>query len=155
MLSAFLAVAAIGFPPHPQERTYNGRDGGLDVSPPRIQAEIVVDGRLDEPVWSQAALLTGFSLYAPVDGRPASDSTEVFVWYSAKAMHFGIRAYAEPGTVRASLGDRDKSYSDDYIGIFLATTGDGRQATVFAVNPLGVQGDGIIVEGAQASGGGF
>ena len=135
--------------------TYNGRAGRLDVALPRGQAEITVDGRLDEPIWAEAARLTGFSLYAPVDGRPASDSTEVLVWYSAKAIHFGIRAYAEPGTVRASLGDRDKSYSDDYIGIFLATGGDGRQATVFAVNPLGVQGDGIVVEGARASGGGF
>jgi hypothetical protein len=135
--------------------TYNGRLGHLDVAPPRIQAEIVVDGKLDEPVWGQAARLTGFSLYAPVDGRPASDSTEVLVWYSAKAMHFGIRAFAEPGTVRASHGDRDKSYTDDYIGIFLATLGERRQATVFAVNPLGVQGDGIVVEGAQSGGGGF
>ena len=114
-----------------------------------------MDGRLDEPVWAQAARLTGFSMYSPVDGRAAPDSTEVLVWYSAKAIHFGIRAYAEPGTVRASLGDRDKSYSDDYIGIFLSTGGDGRQASVFAVNPLGVQGDGIVVEGARSSGGGF
>ena len=155
MLPAFLVVAAIAFASDPADRTYNGRAGRLDVSPPRVQAEIVVDGRLDEPVWSEAARLTGFSLYAPVDGRPASDSTEVLVWYSAKAMHFGIRAYAEAGTVRASLGDRDKSYSDDYIGIFLATVGGGRQATVFAVNPLGVQGDGIVVEGARSSGGGL
>lgn len=136
-------------------QTYNGRDGRLDVSPPRVQAETIVDGRLDEPVWSQAARMTGFSLYAPIDGRPAPDSTEVLVWYSAKAIHFGIRAYAEPGTVRASLGDRDKSYNDDYVGIFLSTGGDGRQATVFAVNPLGVQGDGIVVEGARSASGGF
>ncbi len=149
-----LALLALLLPSDPA-KTYNGREGRLDVAPPRIHAEIVVDGRLDEPAWSQAAHLTGFSLYAPVDGRPAPDSTEVLVWYSAKAIHFGIRAFAEPGSVRASLGDRDKSYSDDYIGIFLATLGDGRQATVFAVNPLGVQGDGIVVEGAQSSGGGF
>jgi hypothetical protein len=149
-----LALAALVLSSDPAH-TYSGRDGRLDVSPPRIQAEIVVDGRLDEPAWNEAALLTGFSLYAPVDGRPAPDSTEVLVWYSPKAIHFGIRAFAEPGSVRASLGDRDKSYSDDYIGIFLATMGDGRQATVFAVNPLGVQGDGIVVEGSQSSGGGF
>ena len=147
------ALVAASFPSDPQ--TYNGREGRLDVAPPRVQAEVTVDGRLDEPVWVQAARLTGFSLYAPVDGRPAPDSTEVFVWYSSKAIHFGIRAYAEPGTVRAALGDRDKSYSDDYIGIFLSTVGDGRQATVFAVNPLGVQGDGIVVEGARSNGGGF
>ena len=121
------ALVAASFPSDPQ--TYNGREGRLDVAPPRVQAEVTVDGRLDEPVWVQAARLTGFSLYAPVDGRPAPDSTEVFVWYSSKAIHFGIRAYAEPGTVRAALGDRDKSYSDDYIGIFLSTVGDGRQAT--------------------------
>jgi hypothetical protein len=153
MSLALLAFAAAALPTDP--RTYSGRDGRLDVSPPRVQAEVAIDGRLDEPVWAEAARLTGFSLYAPVDGRPAPDSTEVLVWYSAKAIHFGIRAYAEPGTVRASLGDRDKSYTDDYIGIFLATVGDGRQATVFAVNPLGVQGDGIVVEGARSSGGGF
>ncbi|HUQ80191.1 MAG TPA: DUF5916 domain-containing protein [Gemmatimonadaceae bacterium] len=151
--ASILALLSAASTSDPQ--TYNGRDGKLDVSPPRVQAETVVDGRLDEPVWAQAARLTGFSVYAPTDGRPAPDSTEVLVWYSAKAIHFGIRAYAEPGTVRASLGDRDKSYADDYVGIFLSTGGDGRQATVFAVNPLGVQGDGIVVEGARSSGGGF
>ena len=77
-----LAVTAAPLLPSDPARTYSGRDGRLDVSLPRIQAKIVVDGRLDEPAWNEAALLTGFSLYAPVDGRPAPDSTEVFVWYS-------------------------------------------------------------------------
>src|SRR5688500_6463804 len=111
MLGASLALAAVAFTGDTTTHTYNGRDGRLDVTPPRVQAEVVIDGHLDEPVWSQAARLTGFSLYAPVDGRAASDSTDVLVWYSAKAIHFGIRAFAEPGMVRASLGDRDKSYS--------------------------------------------
>ena len=137
-------------------RSYNGRERQLDVSLPRLEArDLAVDGRLDEEVWSRAARLTGFSQYAPVDDVAAADSTEVLVWYSANAIHFGIRAWAAPGTVRASLGDRDKSYTDDYIGIFLATQGDRREATVFAVNPLGVQGDGIVVEGTRTSGGGF
>ena len=155
MLRSLAHLALAGFSLRSDPVEYNGRLGKIDVAPPRVDTELVLDGRLDDPVWNQAARLTGFSMYAPVDGRPASDSTEVFVWYSAKGIHFGIRAFAEPGTVRASLGDRDKSYSDDYIGIFLATSGDGRQATVFAVNPLGVQGDGIVVEGARQSGGGF
>ena len=54
-----------------------------------------------------------------------------------------------------TLADRDRIYNDDYIGIFLGTFNDGRQATVFAVNPLGVQGDGIVVERGATSGGGF
>ncbi|HVZ47298.1 MAG TPA: DUF5916 domain-containing protein [Gemmatimonadaceae bacterium] len=144
-----LLTCATALPPD----DFDGRSGRLDVRVPRIEASITVDGRLDEPVWRQAARLTGFSRYAPSDGVAADDSTDVLVWYSPTAIHFGIRAYADPGTVRATLADRDKMYSDDYVGIFIGTFNDGRQATVFAANPLGVQGDGILVEtGASSSG---
>ncbi|HEY8309497.1 MAG TPA: hypothetical protein VIG47_03025, partial [Gemmatimonadaceae bacterium] len=61
---------------------YNGRAGQINARAPRIDASIIVDGNLDEPVWSQASVLTGFSEYAPVDQRPSPDSTEVLVWYS-------------------------------------------------------------------------
>ncbi|HEU4629265.1 MAG TPA: DUF5916 domain-containing protein [Gemmatimonadaceae bacterium] len=134
---------------------HNGRARQLDVRPPRIEASVTVDGVLDEPAWRQASLLTGFSRYAPVDGLPADDSTEVLVWYSPTAIHFGIRAFAEPGTVSATLADRDRIFTDDYVGIFLSTYDDGRQATAFAVNPLGVQGDGVVVERGAGGGGGF
>ena len=156
LAAGMLAQPAITVPGGPAARSYSGRERQLDVEIPRAEApQLAVDGRLDEEVWHRAARLTGFSQYAPVDDVPAADSTEVLVWYSSSAIHVGIRAFAEPGTVRASLGDRDKSYNDDYVGIFLATHGERREAVVFAVNPLGVQGDGIVVEGTRTSGGGF
>ena len=68
------------------------------------------------------------------------------VWYSATAIHFGIHAFERHGAVRATLADRDKISSDDNVQILLGTFHDGRQATVFAVNALGVQADGTIVE---------
>lgn len=148
LLALFLAAGP------PGER-YDGRAGQLAVAIPRIEAEIATDGVMSEPVWQQAARLTGFSRYAPTDDVAADDSTEVFVWYSPTAIHVGVRAYAEPGTVHATLADRDKMYTDDYIGIFLGTFNDGRQATVFAANPLGVQGDGMMVERGASGGGGF
>lgn len=136
-----------------RDPAYIGRDRQLDVRIPRVEATVNVDGKLDEPVWQQAARLAGFSRYAPTDGDAADDSTEVLVWYSPTAMHIGIRAYAERGSVRATLADRDKMFNDDYIGIFIGTFNDGRQATVFSANPLGVQGDGIVVETGQSSSG--
>ena len=150
MTFALLALALAG----PGEG-YDGRARQLNVAPPRLEAEVRIDGLLDEAVWAQAARLTGFSRYAPTDDVAADDSTHVLVWYSPSAIHFGIRAFAEPGSVHATLADRDKMYSDDYIGIFLGTFDDGRQATVFAANPLGVQGDGVMVESGRTSGGGF
>ncbi len=121
------------------------------VSPPRIDATITVDGALDEPAWHQAARLGDFTQYSPADGRPAEQQTEVFLWYSPTAIHFGIRARAEPGSVRAHLADRDRGIvQDDYIEIQLGTFNDGRSAFVFASNPLGVQADGALVEGNQS-----
>ena len=134
---------------------YNGRAGRLDVQPPRLEAEIKVDGTLDEAAWADAALLTGFSQFTPVDGVAAADSTEVLVWYSATAIHFGIRAFEAHGAVHATLADRDKITADDFIQILLGTFDDGRQASVFAVNPLGVQSDGALVETGSTSGNGF
>jgi Domain of unknown function (DUF5916) len=135
--------------------TYSGRAGKLDVRLPRIEAGITVDGKLDEVVWSEAALLTGFSQFSPTDGVPAADSTHVLVWYSPTAIHFGLRAFEIHGAVHATLADRDRISSDDHIQILLSTFNDARQASVFAVNPYGVQSDGALVETGATSGNGF
>lgn len=132
-----------------------GRQNELRIPVPRVEAEVTVDGSLDEPVWQQAALLTGFSEFAPQDGIPAADSTQVLVWYSPNAVYFGIRAYESHGAPHGTLADRDKIYADDNVQILLGTFHDHRQAYVFGVNPLGVQMDGTIVEQGQVLTGGW
>jgi hypothetical protein len=112
---------------------YSGWDRQLSVRPPRIEADVTVDGRLDESPWVQAALLTGFSQYAPTDGLRAADSTQVLVWYSPRAIYFGIRAFESHGPVTATLADRDRIFGDDNIQILIGTLHDGRQALMFAV----------------------
>lgn len=144
-----------GTTPPADPPVYDGRAGQLAVEPPRFDERIDVDGRLDEAVWERAARLTGFSKYAPVDGGPADERTDVLIWYSPTAVHFGVRATASPGDVRATLADRDRLDTDDQIVFFLGTYNDGRQAFVFAVNPLGAQADGTIVEGTRTQQGGF
>ena len=129
--------------------TYNGRAGQLEVRVPRQEAVTVVDGKLDEAIWGESAVLTGFSQFSPADGIPAVDSTQVLVWYSPTAIHFGIRAFEAHGAVHATLADRDRISADDHIQILLSTFNDGRQASVFAVNPLGVQMDGIARPGRR------
>jgi hypothetical protein len=131
---------------------YIGSERELRVAVPRLEESITVDGSLSEPVWQEAARLKGFSEYTPDDGRAAADETEVLVWYSSTAIHFGIRAHAAPGTVRATLADRDRIGNDDYVLLYLSTFNDRQQASVFGVNALGVQMDGAIVEGNAQSG---
>jgi len=147
MLALLLAIQQVADP----GPSYSGLAKQLDVRIPRFEVEAKIDGVLDEPVWSRAAILTGFSQYRPVDGRPAEDSTAVLVWYAPDAIYFGIRAF-EPhrGAVRATLADRDNIDADDHVAILLDTYLDHRRATMFAVNPLGVQEDGVWSDGVAA-----
>jgi len=115
----------------------------------------LIDGRLDEAPWASASVLTGFSQFSPLDGVRAADSTQVLVWYSPTAIYFGIRAFERHGAVHATLANRDKIAADDNVQILLGTFRDQRQAMLFAVNPLGVQMDGTIVESGQALSAGF
>jgi hypothetical protein len=146
LLAAPLSLAA--------QQTYVGRAGQLAAEPPRLTDHVTIDGRLDEPQWGQAAVLTGFSQYRPVDGRPAEDTTQVLVWYAPDAIYFGIRAFEAHGAVRATLADRDKTDNDDYVQLILDTFDDRRRAFVIGVNPLGVQADGIRSEGGGDHAGG-
>ena len=75
------------------------------------------------------------------------------MFYSARAIHFGIIAGAKnPSTIRATLADRDNIGSDDRVTIYLDTFDDRRRAFMFGVNPLGVQEDGVRTEGAVSAG---
>src|SRR4051794_25691072 len=132
---------------------FSGRDNQIHVEPPRLESTVTIDGVLDDAAWTEAVRLTGFSQYAPVDGRQAEQLTEVLVFYSPTAIYFGIRAQAPPGSVHATLASRDRIEADDAIEIFLNPFKDGRQALVFGVNPLGIQSDGALVEGSGNRGG--
>ncbi len=62
--------------------TFSGRTGRLDVAIPRIaHPEVRIDGRLDEAVWQQAALLNDFTQYEPVENIPATEATETYIFF--------------------------------------------------------------------------
>ena len=99
-----MPVPAVGRGTAAAPPVYSGRAQQLIVRVPRIPADIAIDGTLNDPVWQQAAILTGFSEYTPIDGLPAEDSTEVLVWYSPRAIYFGIRAFEPHGAVHSQAG---------------------------------------------------
>jgi hypothetical protein len=153
---AFALLAQVPTAAQPQLDDIIAGRGGPAVDVPRIEAEVLVDGVLDEPVWAQAVRLGEFSQYEPIDGRPAEERTDVLVWYSATAIHFGIIAHdRQPAAIRATQADRDNIDDDDHVLLYLDTFNDKRRAYFFGVNPLGVQQDGVRAEGAGSAGRAF
>lgn len=150
--SSFGSVELASPVPAPSPLVFSGRTRRLEVQAIRQDERVTIDGRLNESAWAKASVLTGFTSYNPVDGRPAADSTEVRVWYASDALLVGIRAWARPGTVRATLAERDRIQNDDWVAIHLDTFNDRRRSFVFAVNPLGVQADGMRSEQSPGPG---
>jgi len=131
------------------ETPYHGRSGQIQVATPRTGQDIRIDGTASEAAWQDAAILTGFSQYMPVDGVPAADSTEVRVIYADHAIYFAIRAFEPHGAVIATRADRDKIAGDDHVRLLLDTFNDRRRAFSFAVNPFGVQSDGTYTDNSS------
>jgi hypothetical protein len=106
-----------------------------------------VDGKLDEDVWREAAVLEGFHQTQPGDNTPPSRATEVRLGYDTTALYIGIRAADDSESVRATVAKRDDVLRDDHVRVYLDTFDDRRRAYLLIFNPLGVQQDGIYTEG--------
>jgi hypothetical protein len=107
----------------------------------RVDAPIRIDGVLDDAGWAGAERATNFTEYAPRDlGRP-SVATEALFAHDDDNLYVAIICHDDSATVRASLCERDRIWSDDYVMLQLDTYGTQSWAYEIAVNPLGVQGD--------------
>src|SRR5215216_2932844 len=127
--------------------------GSQELGPHSIQVRratdpIKIDGRLDEPAWSEADVAAEFRMEEPNEGSPASEKTEVRVLFDEKNLYVGIHAFdSEPARINARELVRDASFSnDDKVEILLDTFHDRRNAFRFAVNPLGTQQDALITD---------
>jgi hypothetical protein len=107
----------------------------------------LIDGKLDDDVWKNAAVLKDFYQVQPGDNIAPSKPTEVMLGYDARFIYIAFHCYDEPDKVRANIPKRDDIFNDDYVGILFDTFNDKRKAYEFDFNPLGVQADGIWTDG--------
>jgi hypothetical protein len=117
--------------------------GGKAVDPSRAERPPVVDGVLDEAVWTGSPLdLPAWLTYNPVSGQKIAQETEVRMAYDATALYVAFRCLdPEPDKVRATLSRRDQLFNDDWVGLSLDAVGNRQQSYDLFVNPLGVQAD--------------
>src|SRR5215210_2191479 len=119
------------------------------VGPPlavsRAAGKIVVDGKLDDGAWQQAAVLDTFVETYPADNTEPKAKTVVYLTYDDHDFYIGIHAFdPEPGKIRAPFVERDNVVgTDDNVAVFLDTRNDRRSAVELRVNPRGNQSDAV------------
>ena len=129
----------------PSARSYVRKDAPVRI--PRVEAPPAVDGLLNDPVWQSAAVFGDFIQIQPGDNVPPKHETEFMMAYDAKNLYIAFRIKQDRSTVRATVSRRDNIFNDDYVGVFLDTFNDERQAYILFFNPFGIQGDGVMTAG--------
>jgi hypothetical protein len=119
----------------------------LAISSKVADADIAIDGRVDDAAWAQATAVELAYETNPGDNTPPLVKTTALLLHSENALYLAFRAEdADPAKIRAFLRDRDALWDDDFVGMELDTFDDQRRAYGFYVNPLGVQADLISEE---------
>lgn len=121
----------------------------LSISINKATGEIKLDGILDEGDWQLADVAKSFHQSQPVDTGMALTHTEVRVTYDDKNFYVGAVCHdpLDGDYVIQSL-KRDFSFPvSDAFAVFLDPFNDGNNGFSFAVNPLGVQREGLLQNG--------
>ena len=112
-----------------------------------LTIEPVIDGNvLDDPAWRGAEPITGFKQIQPNAGQPASQRTEVFVGFTATALHIAVIAYDdEPLEIITTDTRRDSSLNDtDAFRVIIDGLLDRQNGYVFGTNSAGMEFDGQV-----------
>lgn len=105
----------------------------------------LIDGVLNDPVWQQAPVFTGFVQREPEEGQPASEQTTVQLAYDDEMLYVGIMAYdsASEGIV-SRLVRRDQWAEADWVQVSLDTHHDHQTGYAFLVYAGGSIYDSVI-----------
>ncbi len=109
------------------------------VNPP------VIDGRLDDAVWSTAAVVEDLHQILPEEYAEPSERTTVYLLYDQNAVYIGARLWdSEPDQVTARILRQGEVVTpDDSFAIILSPFNDQRSGYFFGVNPNGVRVEGL------------
>ncbi len=119
------------------------------VVPARVQivrtdTPPVIDGKLDEAVWKNAAVIDDLRQIRPGDRATPSERTEVYLLYDKDAIYVGARMWdsGAPHEITRNILKQSSSLAeDDRLAIILDPFNSRRQGYRFEVNANGVRND--------------
>ena len=107
----------------------------------RTSEKIVLDGKLDETIWNNLPIATGFKQIAPIAGADMKRKTEVKLTYDDKAIYVGAIMYDDKDSISTFLSERDNDWIADYFVVAIDCDNKGLQGYAFSVTSTGVQTD--------------
>jgi len=121
-----------------------------------IQEAPLIDGKVDDDVWQDAQVITGFIQAEPYEGQPATEKTEVRILYDDRNIYVSAICFdSDPSQILVTDARRDASLDDtDSFRIIFDTYHDRQNGFVFGTNPAGLEHDGQVTNEGEGGQGG-
>jgi hypothetical protein len=121
-----------------------GADGkNIDIA--RATSTPVVDGKLDDAIWTDATLIEDLHQMQPVEYAPPTERTEIRVAYDDDALYIAAKLwYRDPADLTAQvLRQGEALNNEDRLAVVLDPYLDKRNGYRFEVNANGVRWDAL------------
>jgi hypothetical protein len=126
-------------------------NGRATVRAVRLTESLRLDGRLDEAIYATVPAIDGFVQQFPIEGVPATELTEVWVFFDDANLYVAARCLdSQPDRVVGNELRRDNSnvfQVNDNFTVTFDTFRDRRNAVLFQTNPVGVLRDQAVTDG--------
>ena len=136
---------------------FQGFGQGVDRRTVQINGSdtpIKVDGRLDENAWGQAVPAKDFIQTFPYDSSRSLSQCEIYLTYDKNNIYVGTRCNdADPAKDYVTLSQRRdfRGPGIESINLVFDTFQDQTNAYSFGINHLGVQKEGLVINGGNQS----
>lgn len=114
----------------------------------RTDTPPVIDGRLDDAVWQQAAIVADLHEEIPNEFTETSEPSRFFILYDQNAIYIAGRLWeSNPDNVIAKLMRKgDFSFGDDSVTVLLDPHNSGRSGYMFDLNSNGNRNEALFAD---------
>ena len=152
---ANLSAAIDGSPPPvPPDVATRDAAGRVTARAVRLTTPLRLDGRLDEEIYASVLPISDFIQSEPVEGTPATERTELWVFFDDEHMYVGGRCWeSHPENITANELRRDGRgiSGNDSFSFSFDTFYDRRSLVYFQITPLGGWIDGQVTNGTEVN----
>tara|TARA_R110001592_G_scaffold281984_2_gene549614 strand:+ start:3922 stop:6309 length:2388 start_codon:yes stop_codon:yes gene_type:complete len=116
---------------------------------PQNEAQITLDGVLDEPAWQRVPIIDDMRVIQPDTLVPASLETHTKIFYNSRGLYVGVMNYQDPATLVARMSSRDSGVQRDGFVLSVDPSGEGLYGYFLRINLGGTFSDGTILPERQ------
>ena len=143
-------------PPPPVPPAVIARDeaGRVTLRATRIAEPIVLDGKLDDSVYTRVPAVSDFVQQEPQEGEPATEKTEAWVLFDDENVYVSARcwdSHPERMIINEMRRDNFNIFQNENVTLVFDTFYDRRNGFFFQTNPLGALRDQAVGDEGQTN----